>query len=663
MPTPKLTPHRRVLVGVIAAACVAGTSLLAATPANAATRAPLGNSVPSWATHANDSGTVAADTSVEGEVYLPLRDLAGATALATAVSTPGNPQYRTPLSPAAWIAKYAPTKADVDQVTSYLRAQGLTISGVPASHQYVVFRGPAATVQSVMGTTLHEYRHDGRSLVAPSSTPSLPTAIAAKVSGVSVDQGRFTTRPEIVGQGQTPAATTPSHVFAQSTTAPAAVNAQCSAYTGQHTATVPAAYGTTTVDTFNCGYIPSQLRSAYGVSALEARGVQGQGQTVAIIDAYASPTIIHDTNTYSASHGEPQLTSSTFSQKIPSVSQFTDQEACAEPSGWQGEETLDVESVHAVAPAASILYVGGTNCGGGLDIAMSRILDGGLADIVSNSYGNTGEDVPLSTLQGEENIQLQAAGEGIGLYFSSGDNGDETAALGQPEPDFPASSPWVTAVGGTSLGIDASGRKAYETGWGDTLDKIVSTNGTDSYAAPLPGNLFGGGAGGGASTYFAQPSYQKGIVPAGLANGKRVSPDLGALADPYTGFSIGIRPIKDDSTLAAAAYETETYGGTSLASPITAALMALVQQTTHSRIGFANPTLYAVDRVAPSLFNDVTPPASPIALAYTSATSGNSYLVTLNTDTSLTTARGYDDVTGLGSVSFDLLTALAKAKV
>ncbi|MFZ7087054.1 S53 family peptidase [Curtobacterium sp. RRHDQ10] len=658
--------HRRATVATIAAvACVVGTSFLAAGPATAATsdlagRAALPGSVPAWATAANDTGTAAADTDVEGEVYLPLRDQAGATALATAVSTPGSPQYRKPLSPSAWIAKYAPTKADADQVTGYLRAQGLTITGVPASHEFVVFRGPASVVGGVLGAPLHAYRHDGRTLVAPAATPSLPTAIAAKVAGVSVDQSRLQTRPDLVAQGQTPTVQTPSHPLQKSTAAPSAkVNAVCSHYTGERSATVPQAYGTTTVGTFNCGYIPSQLRSAYGVDTLAAKGVQGQGQTVAIIDAYASPTIIHDTDTYSASHGEPQLTSATFSQKIPSPSQFTDETLCQGPSGWQGEETLDVQSVHAVAPAASILYVGGTNCGGGLDIAMSRVLDGGLATIVSNSYGNVGEDVPLATIQGEQNLHIQAAGTGIGLYFSSGDSGDESVNLGSAQPDFPASSPWVTAVGGTSVGIGKDGKKAFETGWGDTLDQIVtSSTGRNVYVAPLPGNTYGGGAGGGVSTYFSMPAYQKGVVPANLAAaGKRVSPDLGALADPYTGFSIGIRPIKDDSTLAAGAYQTETYGGTSLASPITAALMAIVQQSTGVRLGFANPTLYAADKAAPSVFSDVVPPVSPIALAYTGAVSGNSYLVTLNTDTSLSTAVGYDDVTGLGSVSFSGLAA------
>ncbi|WP_420368271.1 S53 family peptidase [Curtobacterium sp. L1-20] len=658
--TPASGRQRTAAIALTTAACTIGAVLFAAGPADAATRHALPDSTPSWATSANDAGTVAATTDVEGEVYLPLQDQRGAEALATAVSTPGNARYRKPLSPSAWIAKYAPTKADADQVTGFLRAQGLTITAVPASHEFVVFRGPASVVDSVLGTSLHAYRHAGRTLVAPSSAPSLPAAVAGLVSGVTVDQGRLLTHPELVQQGETPASSTPTRSLRQQATAPTGIQAKCSHYDGEHTATVPAAYGKTSVHTFACGYVPKQIRSAYGVDGLAAKGVQGQGQTVAIIDAYASPSILHDTNSYSAQNGEPGLTSATFSQRIPSPAQFTDQALCQQPSGWQGEETLDVQSVHAVAPAAKILYVGGTNCGGGLDVAMSKILDQGLANLVSNSYGNVGENVPLATIRGQENLHIQAAGEGIGLYFSSGDNGDESAALGSAQPDFPASSPWVTSVGGTSLGIGKTGRKTFETGWGDVLDQIVSSDRGNVYSTPLPGGIVAGGAGGGRSTLFDQPAYQKGVVPASLAGGKRVSPDLAALADPYTGFSIGIRPITDDTTLAVGAFENETYGGTSLASPLTAAMSALVQQSTHTRLGFANPTLYAVDRVAPTAFSDVRPPSSPIALAYTSATSGKDYLVTLDHDTSLTTAKGYDDVTGLGAVSFTGMTQVAR---
>ncbi|HEY4152506.1 MAG TPA: S53 family peptidase, partial [Pseudolysinimonas sp.] len=560
-----------------------------------------------------------------------------------------------------WISTFAPSKADSKSVVDFLTSNGFSITAVPASREYVVFRGTADQFDATFGAGIHVYAHGGTSLLAPSKVPTLPASVAGMVSGLSLDQARLLTHPDNVKQGELPDQAQPQ-TFSRQVAPLALVTTPCSGYYGQHTVTVPAAYGKTQYPTYNCGYTPAQMRSAYGISGLP-HSQNGAGQTVAIIDAYASPTIVSDVNTYSAALGEPGLTSATYQQIVPSPSEFADQEACQEPSGWQPEQTLDIESVHALAPGAKILYVGGYNCGGGLDVAMSKILDNNLSNIVSNSYGDLGEDVGSDVIAGETNLYLQAAGEGIGLYFSSGDNGDETPNGLAAQPDFPASSPWVTSVGGTSLGIDQHGKIAMETGWGDTLDKIVAdptAPGGLGYIAPLPGAIFGGGAGGGRSTVFAQPSYQHGVVPSSLAHGMRVSPDIAALADPYTGFLIGISPINDDTALTTDPFENDTYGGTSLASPMTAAMIALVQQATHSKIGFANPTLYAIDRVLPSAFRDVKPQNPPAALAYTGAVSGNSYLLTLDRDTSLATAVKYDDVTGIGGVSFSLLTLLGQ---
>ncbi|NEM92428.1 S53 family peptidase [Galbitalea soli] len=661
---PRRTRATRRAAAVIAiAASVVGLSLTGALPASAASsRVSYHDSVPSWAKSANDSGTPAADTSVEGEIYLPLRKATVAKALAIAISTPGTSSYRKTLSPSDFFSRFSPRQSDLDAVVTYLKNAGLTITAVPKSRLYVVFRGSADAVNAALATSLHNYRYAGHTLLGPSKAPSLPASVASKVSGISVDQSRLLTRPDLVKRGGSASATA-SSVQAK-TAAPKAtpvVDAPCSTYIGEHTVTVPEAYGSTSFPTFNCGYTPAQLRSAYGLKALSAAGVNGTGQTVAITDAYASPSIVRDVNTYSKALGEPTLRPGQYTQIVPKSSDFKDQAACGFPSGWQGEQTLDVEAVHGLAPGANILYVGGFNCGGGLDVATSTILDNKLATIVSNSWGNIGEAVPQDVLEGETNLHIQAAAEGIGLYFSSGDNGDEVADLGIVSPDYPASSPFVTSVGGTSLGIDKNGKISFETGWGDALDKIVKdSTGALSYSTPLPGALFGGGAGGGASAYFTEPTYQKGVVPSSLSGGFRVSPDISALADPYTGFSIGIRPIVDDTTLRTGAFENDTYGGTSLASPLVAAQMAIVQQATHHTIGFANPTLYGLDKVAPSLFRDVVPNTQ--ALVYTSAYSGNSYLVSLGNDTSLTTTKGYDDVTGIGGLTFGALTAMATGR-
>lgn len=661
---------RRVLTRRATAILAAGASIIALSAtgisaADAATRVDYSGSVPGWATSANDSGTPAADASVEGELYLKLRDQQGAANLAIAVSTPGNRQYRHWLSPGAWIARFSPTQKTYDATVAYLKSKGLTITGTPDSRQYIVYRGTPDQMNAAFGTTLHTYAHDGRQLIAPSTAPSLPSQIGASVSAVSLDQSRTLTRPDSIKQGDIPSTTGPitpkQRMFAD---AAPVVNAPCSTYWGQNTATVPPAYnGQTQYPTNICGYVPKQLRSAYNLDTWSRFGVNGSGQTVAIIDAYASPSIQSDVNQYSAQNGEPQLAPGQYTQIVPDPSEFVDTALCQQPSGWQGEQTLDVEAVHAIAPKANVLYVGGFDCEGGLDIAMSKILDHKLANIVSNSWGDVGEDVPADVIAGQQNLHIQAAGEGIGLYFSSGDNGDEAANLGYPSPDFPASSPYVTSVGGTSIGVDQNGKLAMEVGWGVQADVIKKdAAGNLSYTDPLPGSLFAGGAGGGVSAVNAEPAYQKGVVPDSLSRGKRVSPDLAALADPYTGFEIGISPIIDDSTLATGDYVNETYGGTSLASPLTAAQVALAQQLTHSTIGFANPTLYGLDRILPSAFRDVQPPSQEVAVVYTSKTSGRSFLMTLNHDTSLTVTKGYDDVTGMGAMSFDLAHLLAQGR-
>jgi subtilase family serine protease len=642
MSSPSTTTRRGLTV---LAAGLLGAGALAAVPATASAapgRHAYPGSVPGFVSDRNDAGQADADTTVEGELFLPLRDPAGAQALATAVSTPGNPQYGKYLPPQAWIGRFAPTPATLKAAEKYLTDNGATIWATPASRQYVVFRAPVAAVDAAFGTQLHTYRVNGNSVIAPSTPASLPASIADNVSGVSIGTSRQAlTRPSDVAQGSGPV--TSPDASAQGRAGSSSTSA-CSNYWGEHSNTLPEAYGRTEFPTFICGYTPAQLRSAGNVGRQT-----GAGQTIAIIDAYASPTIVQDTNDYMTAVGQPLLTN--FQQIAPAPKDFVDTALCQEPSGWQGEEHIDVQSAHSIAPGAKILYVGGFNCGAGLDIAMSQILDNGLSNIVSNSYGNQGEDVPEDMVAGQENLHLQAAAEGIGLYFSSGDSGDESVNLGHTEPDYPASSPFVTAVGGTSEAINADGSYGFETGWGDILDKVVN----GAYTAPLPGASYGGGAGGGVSALFPEPAYQRGVVPNSIATanggtGSRVVPDIADLADPYTGFRVGRRPIIDDSTLATGPFQYETWGGTSLACPIAAAKMALVQAATKSVIGFANPALYQAARQQPSAFHDVFSPSSPVALYYKSAKSGNVYLNTLNQGLSLDTRPGYDTMTGVGSL-------------
>ncbi|MDQ4502875.1 S53 family peptidase [Sinomonas sp. ASV322] len=606
--------------------------------------------MPPWAGSRAKTGIPLSNTTVEGEIYFNLRDLAGAKATADAVSTPGSASYGQFLAPQQWIDTYAPTQATLDATVAWLKAQGMTITGIPDSRLYVVFRGTVNQINAAFNTVEQSYSFQGQTLIGPATAPSVPAELGDAIQSVSVDQGKLLTRPANVtpDSGETPAAT-------GAITPP--VSVPCSHYWGEKTATLPEAYQTTTFPTFLCGYTPTQLQGVYGIAPTgTVNATAGAGQTVAIIDAYASPTIVEDTNAWAAASGVPQLAPGQYQQIVPDPRMFLDKDLCAEPSGWQGEQSLDVQAVHGLAPAAGILYVGGNNCGGGLDLAMSKILDGHLANIVSNSYGNVGEALPPNTLMGEQNIHLQAAAEGIGLYFSSGDSGDEKKALGYASPDFAASSPYVTAVGGTSLAAGKDGEYLFETGWGTARQRVVpNASGQLVYAGSLPGP-FRFGAGGGTSAVFEQPAYQKALVPTSLACSTtsakcfRVSPDVSALADPYTGYRIGYSPITNDNVLKTGSFGLSDIGGTSLACPLTAAQMAVAQAATGKVIGFANPTIYAA-AASGGAQRDVVPPSSPVSVAFSSTVSGNSYLVGMDHDSSLFTAPGYDNVTGVGSMT------------
>jgi hypothetical protein len=198
-----------------------------------------------------------------------------------------------------------------------------------------------------------------------------------------------------------------------------------------------------------------------------------------------------------------------------------------------------------MAPGARIDFVASdcTSITDPLD-AETRIVDGHLANIVSDSWHLGLEtQMPAGLIPAFEQVFEQGAVEGIGFYFSSGDRGDWTPATGgAPAVQYPGIDPWVTSVGGTSLAVSARGGYEWETGWGTDIAPLAA-DGTSW--TTLPGAFYGG-AGGGTSTLFAQPFYQRGVVPAalgrpaGAAQPMRVMPDIAADADPSTGMLIGL---------------------------------------------------------------------------------------------------------------------------
>ncbi|MDQ0379604.1 S53 family peptidase [Amycolatopsis thermophila] len=628
---------RRALT-VVASLALAGGVLAAPATAAAQGRAVIPLSHPLWATPQSKVADSSPSAKLSFRVYLTMRDQAGADAAARAVSDPSSPSFRHYLSPDQVRDSFAASDATLGAVRNWLSGSGFAIGDVPANRAYVEATGTTGQVEQAFGVDLAKYRVEGQVLRAADKELSVPAALAGDVLGViGVDQATALMKPDTTDGS--PADVPPPGGFRN---AP-----PCSTYYGEKIDTTDPAYNGQQRPYAPCGYTPAQLRSAYGLDKVRA---DGSGTTVAIVDAFASPTLYADAAEY-ARRNDPShpLRQSQFAEKVFPANVDQEPPDQCDAAGWYGEQTLDVEAVHAMAPGANVLYVGGSDCqDASLDEALNWIVAGHRADIISNSYGDAGEDIPAAEVRVWTQIAQQAALEGIGVYFSSGDSGDEAARLGSPSADFPASDSWVTAVGGTSLAIGKDGRTLFETGW--ETGKSTLTGGV--YTPPA----YTSGSGGGTSVLFDEPFYQKGVVPDALASqnqhGKakgRVVPDISAVGDPNTGFLIGQTQTFPDGVY----YDQYRIGGTSLASPLLAGIMAVSDNLDGFHHGFINPVLYQIGSRSPAVRDVQHVDGAVMRVDYANSVDATDGLITSARELdwqnlSIHTTAGYDNVTGLG---------------
>jgi subtilase family serine protease len=659
---PHVTRGLRAAVIAAAAATLAVgvlTSAAAAQPSTA--RAAIAGTHPAWATaSARMSSQPVTSGTVTARVYLAGQDSAGLAAYAMAASTPGNALYGHYLTPAQVMAQFGPTQAQVSAVTSWLTGAGLTVTKVEDEMGgYVAVQGSVQAATRAFSVTFGMFRGpDGRADRAPEQAATAPASLASAVLTVT---GLDTATHDMV-----PADTLPPPGPNYWVAPP------CSKYYGQKIASSkPSAYGAKQPWT-NCGYTPRQIRGAYHVSQ---SGMTGKGVTVAIVDAYASPTMPSDANEYAKVTGDHPFAPGQYTQHLAATFSYTAANECDAPS-WYGEQTLDIEAVHGMAPDANVVYVGAASCTDqDLGDALALIVDHHLASIVSGSWGDPADE--SSEIPVYEEIFQAGAAEGIGFFFSSGDFGYENPAedpnSDMQQVDYPTSSPYVTSVGGTSLAIGKSDKYKWETSWGTMLVQLAA-NGTSWQSTP-PGQWpadYDASGGGGVSYEFTQPSYQAGVVPNSLAttlpNGStsptpmRVVPDVSALADPSTGMLVGETVLQPNGTTYA--FSLSRTGGTSVSVQVFAGIEADAQQAAGHVLGFANPAIY--QRYGTSAFHDVTDhPLGPGYLAevrnnYTNpATKGGpviTYLRTLGIDgegsAALPAVKGYDDATGVGSPDY-----------
>jgi len=674
---------------------------LGTTATNAYSPGPRHN-VSKWVGSAQRIGSADDRKQVPITAFLSFRNQAQLTALIAEQSNPRSLQYGKYLTPEEFRQRFAPLAADVATVKTALKKLGFTIEFTPDSGLFVQARGSVAQIKYNFGVSQELYAYKGKVLRANVETPRLPASIAGIVTYVAgLDDTAALRKPNHIRLGMHQSLK-PNAGDEASPDAPPppqeGINSPvCSNYWGDHTATLstaPAPYPKT-LPWLICGYTPQQVRAAYGADDVRQ---DGSGVKVAIVDVYASPTIQNDVNRYSANHGLPKLTSKNFRQIVPAgLFDVPADDPCG-PQGWYGEETLDFEAVHSMAPGAYILY-SGLECTDPANSALYDLIDHHRADIVTNSYGYNGEALPADFINSENQFFLQAAAEGMSILFSSGDDADLAAINGIASGSWDATSPYVTAVGGTSLALfDKTGAKA-EWGWGTYRAFLnaatVSANGkkiTTSGAA-LPFTFYSG-SGGGPSLVMLAPFYQAdvpytlsgfttledgSVVP--LEAPHRVTPDISMVGDPYTGFMTGETytitgvPILDVGCVKISKtneYCEESIGGTSLSSPLFAGVLALVNQARFQHhkhaVGFVNPALYLLNVGEPGAtyapIIDVKAPKSATAVlrgylgdptrvrvvtmnSVPSATDPSKVIEGANT--SFMTTAGYDNVTGLGT--------------
>ncbi len=364
---------------------------------------------------------------------------------------------------------------------------------------------------------------------------------------------------------------------------------------------------------FNGAFAPAGILKAYGIDPLINNGNNGAGQTIALIDAF-DDTAFSSSGTAGFATSDLHYFDTIFGLTDPNFLKVSQTGSSTYPvtdvtGGWESEEALDVEWAHAIAPAAKIILV---ECNSdteaslyaGADWAARPIANGGGgATVVSMSFGSSGS---ASELSNDAHFS-PAIYPGVTFLASTGDTGSVSN-----QGEYPADSPNVVAVGGTSLYVDGSGNYDHETVWNDGPDSAT---------------------GGGTSNFESQPIYQKAAEP---LKTKRTTPDVSFDADPSTGVAVydsinGGAGLGNSNNIA-------QFGGTSVASPCWAGLVAIADQIRAGQV-IPEATLTGATQTLPILYNVYGSPA--YHLDFQDITSGG--------NGTFNAAAGYDEATGIGS--------------
>ena len=484
-------------------------------------------------------------------VFLPPRNLQELFLVAQEVANHQIP----PLTRQEVLKLFAPSEQELQAVENYLTSQGFDIVYVSPDRFSVMAVAPASVVEQVFGVKLALYEApDGTVFYAPEGTPSIPAPLSGTLIMGLTNRTAF--RPQYVVAGVLKG----KEVVPFNGTIPGIpslnlkVLPQQQAFSGLY-------------------YTPADFEGAYNVTPIMS---YSQSASIAIIDAYGDPEIYQDVYTFDQMFGLPManLTVIPIGPYHPSLGIMT---------GWDVETALDVEAAQSMAPYAHIYLVVASNNGNALFEAIDYVVSTDLADVVSMSWGIPENLIGMSGIYttypafylnyafADYYFALGSA-EGISFFASSGDEGafDFTPTT-YGAVLFPSSSPFVTAVGGTTLYINVT------SGYLGFLDTTGTYEGETAWSVnPLYGIEVA--STGGYSSLFPKPWYQFGVVQGEY----RATPDVAADANPYTGFVEIVEGIP------------VVIGGTSLASPLWAGVAADIDGYLGMKLGLLNPILYEI---------------------------------------------------------------------
>lgn len=407
-------------------------ALSAATPAfahqSANARAELrGNVVPALAGHAA-TGTVAASKEIPLTLGLAVRDQAGLDSFVATVSSPTSPLYKHYLTVSQFATRFGATTATIDQVTSYLKSEGLSVGTVYANHLALNVTGTAAQVEKAFGVTLNTY-HDAktnRDFYANPADPTLPASIASDVVSVA---GLSTLGVR------------------------------------QHYSSVQKASPHATAN-----ITPTKARGGYNLASSISAGYNGSGKSVGLVEFSA----------YTASN--PATYNSTYGLGAPTATVVKVDGGTTDLSG-DVEDELDIEVEYALAPRAQVKVYEAPNTDAG-EVALYAALVSGGVNVISSSWGIYESGEPSSNLSSDNTDFQEAAAQGQSVYAASGDSGanDNGSSL---SVDFPASDTYVSGVGGTTLTLTSSNAWSSETAWSGSGGGFSSDFSTPSYQTPV----------------------------------------------------------------------------------------------------------------------------------------------------------------------------------